>query len=461
MKRSLVVAIVLSGSVSAHAEHTRGYVFVDPRGVGAEYIAPPPTTVSHIIYLNRCVGGCTITPGSDGRQNQSQIVSGTRHMSEFAGTDAQWQQIMQCVQNTYAPFNVTITDQRPASGDYHTAIVAGTSAEAGQSSGAIGVSPFTCGYINDAISFTFANTPLQTGHEYSDILDACWTISQETAHSWGLDHKYDHLDPMTYIYDNPEIQKRFQNQAGSCGTSGPMTCQCTYAGTGNSAMNSYALILATFGAGTPDTTPPTVSITSPSNNASIMPGFAIAVQAADDVSIAKVELTIDGTLINTDTTAPFSFTAPATLSQGAHHVEATAYDSSNNSTKAAIDVIYGQACTTGGCSDPTQVCDDGHCVPGPNTTGGLGSPCTVNTDCASGSCGDDGAGNKYCVTACDPTNNQCPSGFGCVSETATTGVCWPGADNGGGGGCNTGGGGGAILAGLGFAATLSRRRKRR
>ena len=177
--------------------------------------------------------------------------------------------------------------------------------------------------------------------------------------------------------------------------------------------------MATFGAGTPDTTPPTVSITSPSNNASIMPGFAITVQAADDISISKVDLKIDGTLDQQRHHAPFTFTAPATLSQGSHHVEATATDSSNNTAMAAIDVMYGESCTTSGCTDSTQVCDNGHCVPGPTTTGGLGSPCTSNTECASGSCGDDGAGNKYCVTSCDPTNNTCPSGFGCVS----TGGC--------------------------------------
>ena len=221
---SLVVAVVVCASASAHADRTRGYVFTDPRGVGAEYIAPPPATVSHIIYLNRCVGGCTITPGNDGRQSQSAIVSGTRHMTEFGGSDAQWQQIMACVKDTYQPFNVTITDVRPASGDYHTAIVAGTPPKRDRARARSACRRFRAATSTTPISFTFANTALSgTAHEYSDILDACWTVSQETAHSWGLDHKYDHLDPMTYIYDNPEIQKRFQNQAGSCGTSGPMT----------------------------------------------------------------------------------------------------------------------------------------------------------------------------------------------------------------------------------------------
>jgi len=453
MNRNLVVVAALLaglGSIASADVMKRGYVVVPPpQGV-------TPATISHVIFMDRCTGGCTITPGSDGTQNQSQIIgNSTRNLSAYTGSDAQWQQIVSCVRSTYAPFNVQIVDTRPASGAYHHAIVAGTASQGGEPSGVLGVSPFSCGnYIPNSMSFSFAN------EEPTNIIDICWTVAQETAHSWGLDHKYDKLDPMTYL-PNGNVQKVFQNQAGSCGTNGPTACQCSYPGTGSSAMNSYALIMATFGSGTPDTTPPTVSITSPSNNASIMPGFAISVQAADDVAISKVELRIDGTLINTDTSAPFSFTAPSTLSQGSHHVEATAIDASNNTAKAAIDVMYGQSCTTNGCTDSTQVCDDGHCVPGPTTTGGLGSPCTSNTDCASGSCGDDGAGNKYCVSSCDPTNNTCPSGFGCVSTGAASGVCWPGADNGGGGGCNTGSGGGSILAGLGFAAAILSRRKRR
>ncbi|MEO6773598.1 MAG: Ig-like domain-containing protein [Kofleriaceae bacterium] len=453
MTRNLVV-VLLAGMVSIASADVmkRGYVVIP---ASHDLV---PATVSHTIFLDRCVGGCTITKGSDGTQNQSSIVSGSVQLGAFGGSDTQWQALLSCVRATYAPFNVTITDQRPASGAYHHAVVAGTATQAGFSNGTLGVSPFSsnCSYIPNAISFSFANSMLSLPNPDVEL---CWTVSQETAHSWGLDHKLDKLDPMTYL-ENGAVTKVFQNQAGSCGEYSARQCACSYPGTGSSAMNAYALIMATFGSGTPDTTPPTVSITSPSNNASIMPGFAIAVQAADDVSISKVELRVDGSLITTDTSAPFSFTAPATLSQGSHHVEATATDSSNNTAKAAIDVMYGEACTTGGCSDSTQVCDDGHCVPGPTTTGGLGSPCTGNADCASGTCGDDGAGNQYCVTSCDPTNNQCPSGFGCVSATATTGVCWPGADNGGGGGCNTGGGGGAILAGLGFAAMLLTRRKR-
>jgi len=458
MKRDIVLAalLTLGTSTSAFAERQghADYVFQDPRGVGAEYIAPPPSGVSHVIFMNRCTGGCAITRGGSNNSlaNQSSFLQG--NLSAYAGTDAQWQQIVSCVKQTYAPFNVTIVDQRPTSGDYHMAVVAGRASEGGQGAGTLGVSPFSCGYIPNSISFSFAN------EEVSNIVDICWTVAQETAHSWGLDHKFDKLDPMTYL-TNGNVQKVFQNQSGSCGEYSARQCQCTYSGTGNSAMNSYALVMATFGSGTPDTTPPTVAIMSPSNNGSVMPSFAITATAMDDVGISKVEFRLDNTLIGTASSAPFKATAPATLTQGSHHLEATAYDFTNNTAKAAIDVVYGEACTSGGCSDPTQVCLDGHCVAGPDTAGGLGSPCTDNAGCASGQCGDDGAGNRYCVEPCDTTNNMCPSGFGCLATTGTAGVCWPG-ESGGGGGCSTSGGNGlAMLAGLGFASALITRRRRR
>lgn len=462
MKRKLIlVATIVALCSVAHAEvQKRGYITTGPIAPGTKFHAPSPANVSHTIFLDRCVGGCALTYGNDGTQNQSKIVpqSGTTHISAFAGTDTEWSDLVSCVRATYAPFNVTITDQRP-SGAFHHAIVAGTANEGGQPNGVLGVSPFSqdCSYIPNAMSFSFANTIRNLANP---LVEMCWTVAQETAHSWGLDHKFDKLDPMTYIENGP-IQKVFQNQAGSCGENSARACTCTYPGTGANAMNSYALIMATFGSGVPDTTAPTVSFTSPSNNGSVMPGFAITANAADDIGITKVEFKLDGTLVATATTSPFKATAPANLSQGAHHLEATAYDFSNNTAVAAIDVMYGQSCTDGGCSDSTQVCLDGHCVAGPDQTGGLGSPCTDNPGCQSGSCGDDGNGNKYCVEPCDPTMNQCPGGFGCLVTTPGSGVCWPGADSGGGGGCNTTSDSSVILAGLGFAVVLVTGRRRR
>jgi len=460
MKRQLVVSMLLGLSLSATVAQAapRGtYRWTDPSLEGKPWTAPAPSDVSHIIYLNNCQpSGCTLHSGfDDSTTDTSSIPNGTSVVSAYSGTADQWNQIVQCVQQTYAPFNVQIVTTRPAAGtNFHEAIVAGHAADVGEPQGVLGVSPFSCGYISNSISFSFAN------EEPTNIYDICWTVSQETAHSWGLDHKFDDRDPMTYLSTGPSW-KQYQNQAGSCGEYSARTCKCTYDVTGSAQENAYALILATFGSNTPDTTPPTVSITSPSDGASVQPGFGITANATDDIGVAKVELRIDGTLVGQAlTSTPYAWNAPSNLSMGAHSVEVTAYDLSNNTAKATVNVVYGQACTNS-CPDPTQVCVSGHCVAGPGNPGGLGTTCMTNSDCSSNQCADDGQGHKYCVENCDPTMNSCPSGFGCVAEGGTAGVCWPGANNGGGsGGCNSDGGHGTLLMGIGFALfVLVRRRK--
>jgi uncharacterized protein (TIGR03382 family) len=99
--------------------------------------------------------------------------------------------------------------------------------------------------------------------------------------------------------------------------------------------------------------------------------------------------------------------------------------------------------------------------------GGLGSPCTNNSDCASNTCASDSSGNSYCVSACDPNASTCPSNFTCEDVGGGNGVCWPGGGNnnngnGSSGGCNTSGSSGSTaLLGLGLGAMLITRRRRR
>ena len=458
MTRMHVVSALLTlGMVgSAHAESRATYRWVDPALLGAQWQAPSPANVSHIIYMNNCQpSGCTLHPGNDNSTTDtSSVPNSTSLVSAYQGSASQWQQLVDCVRQTYAPFNVQIVTSRPASGtNYHMAIVAGHASDVGEGAGVLGVSPFSCGYIPNSISFTFAN------EEPTNILDLCWTVAQETAHSWGLDHKYDNRDPMTYLTSGPAM-KTFQNQAGACGEYSARQCNCTYQSTGSSQENSYALIMATFGSNVPDTKAPTVTFQTPASNASVMPGFGITANVSDDVAVASAELKIDGQSIKTLTGAPWAWNAPQTLGQGSHHVEIDAKDLAGNVGTAAIDVTYGSACTKNSdCMDSKDVCSNGHCVPGPGEPGGLGSTCMGNGDCMSSQCADDGQGHKYCVEQCDPMADKCPGGFGCVA-TGMTGVCWPGADNGGGGGCNSSGDGGVIILGLMFGAALITRRRR-
>lgn len=457
-----VIAALTTGMVSlAHAEPRATYRWTDPARIGTQWQKPEAAGVSHVIFLNRCTGGCTLSPGyDDSTTNHSSIPNSTATVSEYMGTDSQWNQIVNCVKQTYAPFNVQIVTTRPTSGDYHMAIVAGYAADVGEQQGVLGVSPFSCGYISNSISFSFAN------EEPTNIDDICWTVSQETAHSWGLDHKFDNRDPMTYLSSGPAM-KTFQNQAGSCGEYSARACNCTYQGTGTSGENSYALIMATFGSSGPDTTKPTVKITSPTNGAVVNPGFSVSVDASDNVTVDHVELKIDGASVGTTSQSPYMFTAPSSVTGMMHHLEATAYDAAGNTATDAVDVTFPQSCHGDSDCMNGQVCNNSQCVAGPGTMGGLGSTCTNNSDCASGQCANDGAGHSYCVDSCSTTGpNTCPSNFGCQDTGGGHGVCWPNGNNpggggGGSGGCDAGGGNGApLLLGLGLGAALITRRRR-
>jgi hypothetical protein len=194
----------------------------------------------------------------------------------------------------------------------------------------MGVSPFSCGYISNSISFTFANL------DPSNVADLCWTIAQETAHSWGLDHKYDNRDPMTYLSGGPTI-KKFINEAGSCGEYSARSCSCNYSSTPGK-MNSYSLIMQTFGSNTPDTVPPTVQITYPTDNAQVTAGFPVQSTVNDDRNVDKVEFKLDGMSVGMKTDPPFNFQAPSNLGQGKHVVEVTGYDHAGNATKATVNV---------------------------------------------------------------------------------------------------------------------------
>jgi len=88
----------------------------------------------------------------------------------------------------------------------------------------------------------------------------------------------------------------------------------------------------------PDTTAPTVSLVSPQEGAVVSGVVAVSAEASDNTGVVKVEFYVDGSLSNTDTAAPYSFSWDTSAStDGAHTLGARAHDSSNNST-AAIPV---------------------------------------------------------------------------------------------------------------------------
>jgi hypothetical protein len=90
----------------------------------------------------------------------------------------------------------------------------------------------------------------------------------------------------------------------------------------------------------PDTTPPTVSITSPTQGQALdAAATTVSVSASDNVGVTSVSISVNNTVIGTLTTSPFNFSWDATSYSGTTPtVTATATDAAGNSNSVTITV---------------------------------------------------------------------------------------------------------------------------
>ena len=88
-----------------------------------------------------------------------------------------------------------------------------------------------------------------------------------------------------------------------------------------------------------DTTPPTVSVTTPINGATVSgTAVAVAASATDNVGVAGVQFKLDGANLGAEiTSAPFTITwNSTTTTNGPHTLTAVARDTAGNTTTAAV-----------------------------------------------------------------------------------------------------------------------------
>jgi chitodextrinase len=120
-----------------------------------------------------------------------------------------------------------------------------------------------------------------------------------------------------------------------------------YDAAGNNSGLSTSVSTTTLSSGV-DTTPPSVSITAPTQGSSVAGSVAVMVTASDNVGVTKVEFYVNNALQSTDTVTPYAFSwGTVILANGSYTLSAKAYDAAGN-IGISVNVSVNVSNTSGG-----------------------------------------------------------------------------------------------------------------
>ncbi|CAN5180199.1 hypothetical protein BH11MYX1_BH11MYX1_23050 [soil metagenome] len=322
MARALFIAISLMISVT---------------DVGAHRAA------SRLIYLNR--RGASLRPGiNDSRAQTSSVVPHPIDTASWAVTDDDWATTTSCLNELWARFDVEFTDRDPGDVPHLEALFGGSPTDYGLASNLTGVSPFAadCGVIENSIVFTFTdNLP-------NDPRRVCEVMAQELGHSYGLDHELLASEVMSQLADGQA--RSFRDQDVACGESQARPCGSSTAPC-RATQNSVQLLRARLGDFGGDDLAPSIVFGSPAANATVAPGFAIAVAASDDVAVASLSLSLGGQPLATTSQPTLAWASDPQLAPGLYTFHVEAVDTNGNATDRDLTV---EVAASAGCSATGQ-----------------------------------------------------------------------------------------------------------
>ena len=103
-----------------------------------------------------------------------------------------------------------------------------------------------------------------------------------------------------------------------------------------------------------DTTPPTTSVTSPSNGGTVSGTVSVTANATDNVGVVGVQFKLDGNNLGSeDTTSPYSISWNTTaVANGSHRLQSIARDAAGNTTSSSIVTV---TVNNGGSGTPLTI----------------------------------------------------------------------------------------------------------
>lgn len=338
------------------------------------------------LYVN-FDGGDMNACNSGPQNNCSNLFFGT--VLPYSGDAAKRASVVQIVRTRLNDFGITVTDQRPGSGDYDMEMVGDWAGVGDQ--GFAGVAPSIDCFDNRGgeVSFT-----LEASGSSDGIAEI---ILQEVAHTWGLEHVDDQGDllyPTTQgqnkIFKDECLQIVVLNDNGS---TSPTNANCNQMHTNfcsSNVQNSYQEMLALFGPGIPDTTAPTVQIVSPADGDTIEGDVNLVVSFEDDQSpmIINATITIESASLDEPVEADGAYAAPSELEfpiqglpGGEYTVTIDATDEEDNPTSDSVTFTV--------VGDPPAGGDGGG-----DDSGGVETSGGTGDGDGDGSAGDDGGGDE-------------------------------------------------------------------
>jgi hypothetical protein len=292
----------------------------------------PKAAMPGTIFVN--FDGATLNSGWD------DATTNTTQMNEFVGTFAPYgndmtkrQAVLEAVRQDWAEYDMTVTDVRPASGQYTMNMTGPTNPFGG---GVLGIAPVDCNDEQTHSNITFAFH--SAGDQFSPAITAT-TIGQEVAHSYGLEHVDEPGDIMNPYNagGDPIFNDACINivQNIYCPNQHQAVCGSAY------QQNAHQELLNLFGPAIADMGPPTVSISYPADGDTFEPGanFEVTVDAADDKGIDRVQLFNNGTALESDASEPYGW-GVSNIPEGEYVLHVIATDQAGNEAMSNVVTIY-------------------------------------------------------------------------------------------------------------------------
>jgi len=219
-------------------------------------------------------------------------------------------------------------------------------------------------YADDSITVNVNNDPSSVVHVSQDFVGAVagyevdyYDVSAEpglmdVSVSWGNSNDID-----CYICQTADYTSYL---ARGYTTSNPETCSYTITTAGtyyiairmytsSASSTSYTATVGYYTISGGDYEKPVVSITAPSNGATVQDTTNIQATATDNVGVVKTQYKIDSGAWTDDLTSPYSWSwDTTTASEGSHSITVRAYDEAGNYDEDLISVTVDNIPSTGG-----------------------------------------------------------------------------------------------------------------